>query len=62
MPVYVVLGGEDSLAGGAAAADAARTHVPHATVRIWPGTTHSLPMQVPDALGHELLAFWDTVE
>lgn len=62
MPVYVGLGGEDSLAGGAAAADAARNHVPDATVRIWPGATHSLPMQVPDALGPELLTFWDNVE
>ena len=61
MPVYVGLGGKDSLAGGAAAADKAQTHLPQATVKIWPTATHSLPMQVPDALGRELLEFWDTV-
>ena len=50
---------QDSLAGGEAAADNARTHLPQATVKVWPGATHSLPMQVPDALGRELLEFWE---
>jgi pimeloyl-ACP methyl ester carboxylesterase len=62
MPVYVGLGGKHSLAGGQAAADAARAHLPQATVEVWPGTSHSLPMQVPDALGRDLLAFWDSAE
>ena len=62
MPVYVGIGGKDSLAGGAAAADKARTHLPRATVKVWPDATHSLPMQVPEALGRELLAFWDAAE
>lgn len=58
VPVYVGLGGRDSLAGGAAAADTARTHLPDATVRVWPGATHSLPFQEPAALARELRAFW----
>lgn len=58
MPVYVGLGGTQSLAGGAAAADTARTHLPDATVTVWPEATHSLPFQETDALARELVTFW----
>ncbi len=58
MPVYVGLGELSRMAGGTAAEDAARTHLPDATTRVWPDTTHSLPMQVPEALDAELTAFW----
>ncbi|MBA4506431.1 alpha/beta hydrolase, partial [Corynebacterium sanguinis] len=49
---------KDSLAGGEAAAEKARQAIPHATVRVWPNTTHSLPFQVPQELGAELGSFW----
>lgn len=58
MPVYVGLGGRASLAGGEAAARTARTHLPDATVTVWPDATHSLPMQEPDGLARDLLALW----
>ncbi len=62
MPVYVGLGELSTLAGGARAADDARAHLPDATVRVWPRTTHSLPMLVPDELAAELTTFWDATD
>lgn len=58
MPVYVAIAARDSLAGGDRAAARARRLLPDATVTVWPDTTHSLPMQVPEALGAALRAFW----
>ncbi|MFC7531478.1 alpha/beta fold hydrolase [Actinoplanes sp. GCM10030250] len=58
MPAYVAIAGDQSLAGGERAAARAR-HLPHATVQVWPGTTHSLPMQVHEQLAGRLRAFWD---
>lgn len=57
MPVYVALAEQDSLAGAAAAERAGS--LPNATVRTWPQTTHSLPMQVAEPLAEELQRFWD---
>lgn len=57
MPVYVAIAEHDSLAGGQAAADRAAM-LPQATVRIWPDTTHSLPMQAAGDLEPELSAFF----
>ena len=61
MPVYIAIGGKDSLAGGEDAADRARTQLPDPTVRVWPNATHSLPMQVSTDLNQDLLKFWDTI-
>jgi pimeloyl-ACP methyl ester carboxylesterase len=58
MPVYVAIASDSSLAGGEAA-DKAQL-IPDAQVKIWPDTTHSLPMQVAPALDAELEAFWRT--
>jgi len=58
MPVYVAVGDRDSLSGGGAGAARARRLLPHATVQVWPGTTHSLPMQVPHELAAALRSFW----
>lgn len=58
MPVYVAIAGARSLAGGQRAAARAR-QLPAATVEVWPGTTHSLPMQVPEQLARRLRDFWD---
>lgn len=59
MPVYVAIASDSSLAGGQAAADRAAL-IPDAQVKIWPDTTHSLPMQVAPALDAELATFWAT--
>jgi pimeloyl-ACP methyl ester carboxylesterase len=57
MPVYVAIASDSSLAGGAAAAEKAQL-IPDAQIKVWPDTTHSLPMQVAPALDAELEAFW----
>ncbi|MEU4361930.1 alpha/beta fold hydrolase [Promicromonospora sp. NPDC023987] len=57
MPVYVAIASDSSLAGGEAAAEKAKL-IPDAQVKIWPDTTHSLPMQVAPALDAELEKFW----
>lgn len=57
MPTYVAVAGDDSLAGGGTAAERARL-IPDVTVAVWPGTTHSLPMEVPDELLADLDWLW----
>ncbi len=57
IPVYVAVADSHSLAGGPRAADRARK-LPHATVEVWPDTTHSLPMQVAGPLDERLQEFW----
>ncbi|GGR54559.1 pimeloyl-ACP methyl ester carboxylesterase [Nocardioides luteus] len=57
MPVYVAIASDKSLAGGEDAAKRAQ-RLPDATVKIWPETTHSLPMQVSAELDAELERFW----
>lgn len=58
MPVRVDLGDASDLSGGAAAADRVRPLLRRGTVTVWPGGTHSLPMDEHEALGLELLRFW----
>lgn len=62
MPLRVDIGGASDLAGGAAAAERIRTLLPGATVTVWPGGTHSLPMDEKVALGRALLEFWQAAE
>lgn len=57
MPVYVGIASGSPLAGGEAGAEKARL-IPDAQVKVWPDTTHSLPMQVAPALDAELETFW----
>ena len=57
MPVYVAIAADSSLAGGEDAVEKAKL-VPDAQVKVWPDTTHSLPMQVAPALDAELETFW----
>ncbi|MFT3662451.1 MAG: alpha/beta fold hydrolase [Gordonia sp. (in: high G+C Gram-positive bacteria)] len=57
MPAYVAIASDSSLAGGAGAVERAR-RIPGALVEVWLDTTHSLPMQVPDALAERLTEFW----
>ena len=56
MPVYVALASDKSLAGGGAAKKAEL--IPNVQVKVWPDTTHSLPMQAGRALNTELETFW----
>lgn len=58
MPVYVAIASNQSLAGGEKAVQRAAELIPHAQVRIWPDTTHSLPMQAAEPLTAELEDFW----
>lgn len=57
MPTYVALAENSPITRGRAAPDKARL-IPYAEVRVWPGTTHSLPMQVAVPLAAELDRFW----
>ena len=57
MPVYVAIAADSSLAGGESAAERAE-QLARPTVRIWPHTTHSLPMQAAGELEPELLEFF----
>ncbi len=57
MPVYVALADGSPITGGTASLARAEL-LPHAQVRVWPDTTHSLPMQVADPLAAELHPFW----
>jgi pimeloyl-ACP methyl ester carboxylesterase len=57
MPVYVAIASNDSVAGGDSAARKAAL-IPDAQVKVWPDTTHSLPMQVAPELDAELEVFW----
>jgi pimeloyl-ACP methyl ester carboxylesterase len=57
MPVRIDIAGDESLAGGAAAADRARG-LGMEPVTVWPRTTHSLPMQAAEQLGSELERYW----
>jgi pimeloyl-ACP methyl ester carboxylesterase len=56
MPVYVAIASDSSLTGGDAVEKAQL--IPDAQVKVWPDTTHSLPMQVAPALDAELETFW----
>lgn len=58
MPVYVAIADHESMAGGEQAAERAQERLPRVTVKIWLDTTHSLPMQEPEALGADLEELW----
>lgn len=56
MPVYVALAPDKSLAGSGAAEKAKL--IKDVQVKVWPNTTHSLPMQAGKPLNAELEKFW----
>lgn len=58
MPVRLDVGSASELAGGQAAADRLAGLLPSAKVTVWPGGTHSLPMDEHERIGRELLDFW----
>lgn len=57
VPVRVDIADDHSLAGGEEAAKRARD-LGKGPVTVWPGTSHSLPMQAAEELGPELEAYW----
>lgn len=57
MPVYVAMAADSSMHDPAAATRVARENVHDLRIRTWQGTTHSLPMEVPDRLNREFLEF-----
>ena len=61
-PVYVAIASDKSLAGGTDAAARVSELLPGSTVRVWPNTTHSLPMQVRSELDAALASFWGTAD
>ncbi|GAA1735910.1 hypothetical protein [Brachybacterium phenoliresistens] len=46
------------LAGGAASVERLRGLLPEAEVTLWPGASHSLPMERRAQLGPDLLELW----
>lgn len=58
MPVRLDLGETSRLSDGQQAAVRIRQLLPAATVTVWPGRGHSLPMEEREALGDALLGFW----
>jgi pimeloyl-ACP methyl ester carboxylesterase len=57
VPVRVDIAADQSLAGGEEAAQRARD-LDRGPVTVWPGTTHSLPMQAAEDLGPKLEGYW----
>lgn len=58
-PPLLLAMAQNSVMGGAQKAVArARAHVPNAQAEVWPGTTHSLPMEAHEVLDRELLGFF----
>jgi pimeloyl-ACP methyl ester carboxylesterase len=56
MPVYVAMGADSSM-HDSAATQVARDNVRDLRIGIWPGATHSLPMEFPERLNREHLDF-----
>lgn len=61
MPIRLDIGGESNLAGGQEAADRLKSLQPSAAITVWPGGTHSLPMDRHANLDPDLLRFWNSV-
>ncbi len=59
MPVYVALADGSPITEGQASLDKAQL-IRNVTAKVWPNTTHSLPMQVAEPLACELSQFWAT--
>ena len=57
MPVYVAIAESSPITNGADSIHKADL-IPVVEAKIWPNTTHSLPMQVPEPLADELADFW----
>jgi pimeloyl-ACP methyl ester carboxylesterase len=58
MPVFAALAGDSFMHDAEEAVRVAKSTVPNLTIKNWPGTTHSLPMERPRDIDDELLAFF----
>ncbi len=56
-PTYVAIADGSPITNGVTSLEKAAL-IPTVEARIWPGTTHSLPMQVAEPLARELASFW----
>lgn len=61
MPVRLDIGGASEISGGQDAANRVRALIPNAEVQVWPGASHSLPMEQNEEIGAELTAFWNRI-
>lgn len=57
IPVYAAIASDSAMHDQDAAMQLAGDNVRDLRIKKWPGTTHSLPMEVPDRLNRELLDF-----
>jgi pimeloyl-ACP methyl ester carboxylesterase len=57
MPVYAAVGASSSMHDPEAAVAVARATVKDVRVDLWPGASHSLPMEFPERLDREVLDF-----
>lgn len=57
VPVYAAIASDSAMHDQDAAMQVAKDDVRNLQIKKWPGTTHSLPMEVPDRLNRELLDF-----
>lgn len=57
MLVYAALAANSSIHDPIAAVEAAKASIRAIEARIWPGATHSLPMEFPEQIDRELLNF-----
>lgn len=62
MPVYLALGSASAMHDDAKALKVAEQMVPNLQAEVWPGATHSLPLEVEDSLGQQMLTFMATHE
>lgn len=58
-PVYVALADSSPITEGKASLPKAEL-IGDVTAKVWPNTTHSLPMQLAEPLTAELERFWAT--
>ncbi|KXT85471.1 carboxylesterase [Streptococcus sp. DD11] len=59
-PVYLALAEKSKMTGDSTMKQARK--IPRLTMKKWPNTSHSLPMEVPQELAHELQGFWKRAE
>lgn len=62
MPIRLDIGGDSSLAGGEKSAERLNALIPSSKTTVWPGATHSLPMDEHERIGEELSTFWEESE
>ena len=57
-PLLLAMAERSVMGGATTAVKRARAHVPTVQAKVWPGTTHSLPMEAVEELDRELLTFF----